>query len=168
MFSLLADAPPSSFFCPKLSPPAKGLDVLVAPKRLGVEVGELVIVFAPNKPAAGVFPVLLFSPKLGVFPDEAFEGLDVPNIDADWLPPVVKLPKRFFGAWDVAVDGWPNGEELVVVPAANEVPEVFCVVFDGDANGLEVPLLLADPKLNGADILACGDGCMEGGKCRRS
>jgi hypothetical protein len=133
-----------------------------------VEVGELVIVFAPNKPAPEVFPVLLFSPKLGVFPDAVFEGLDVPNIDADWLAPVVKLPKRFFGAWDVDVDGWPNGEELVVAPAANEVPGVFCVVFDGDANGLEAPLPLADPKLNGVDILARGDGCMEGGKCRRS
>jgi hypothetical protein len=69
--------------------------------------------------------VLLPSPKDGAFTAAVFGArLEVPNIDGGWAPEVGWPPKRLFGAWDVAVEDWPNNE-VGVEPAPNEAPGVL-------------------------------------------
>lgn len=101
LISELIDALPSSFFCPNNPLPKELLDVFAVPNIPPVEVEELVVVavFPPNIPPEGVPPVPLPSPKTGIFAGVALGvELEVPNIDACWLPPAVGPPKRFFVA----------------------------------------------------------------------
>lgn len=84
LFSLLApgvDAPPSSFFCPKLKfAPNEGVDWLVVPPN-NEPVVPVVPAGFPKAPPAGAVPVLL--PKS--------DGVDVPE---PGLEPVAPAPKK--------------------------------------------------------------------------
>lgn len=83
LFSLLApgvDAPPSSFFCPKLKPaPNEGVELAVPPNNEPVV--PVVPTSFPKAPPAGAVPVLL--PK--------GDGVDVPE---PGLEPVAPAPKK--------------------------------------------------------------------------
>jgi hypothetical protein len=161
LFSVLVDAPPSSLFCPNTPLLKEGVDVFAVPKIPPPDVEELVVVavFPPNRPLEGVLPVPLPSPKAGGLAGVAFGvELEVPNIDVCWLPPAVRPPNRFFGAWDVAVAGWPNSELVGVEAAPIVMLGVLCEVLDGAPNRLDAPLPEAEPKLNGEAILTRGEG----------
>ena len=84
LLSLLApgvDAPPSSFFCPKLKPaPNEGVDWLVVPPN-NAPVVPVVPAGFPKAPPAGALPVL--PPKS--------DGVDVPE---PGLEPVAPAPKK--------------------------------------------------------------------------